>query len=311
MPTPTSLKNDYPKSVGIIGLGIMGSAIASHLVNAGYRTFGYDPDKRCSKEANSIGVITRANAMEVGSCSDLILLSLPHEQALNETVSHILNNSDVTGSKPVLIDLSTLNLEAKKRNHDRLASAGIKLFDCPISGTGAQAKTGDIVIYASGEADTYNTLIPLFNCFARRVFYIGEFGQGTKMKIAANLLVAIHNVATAEALTLALQSGLDAEMFCEVIASGAGSSRIFELRSPLMTKGAYTPPTMKLETWEKDMTIIKQFAEEMGVSTPLFTATSPIYAEAIKQGLGEQDTAAVFTILQNMTKLNQSQIKSG
>jgi 3-hydroxyisobutyrate dehydrogenase-like beta-hydroxyacid dehydrogenase len=311
MPATTHLKNDHLQSVGIIGLGIMGSAIASHLVTAGYQTFGYDPDERCSEEAASIGVMTQTSALEVAKRSDLILLSLPHDQALNETVTHILNSPDVTRLKPILIDLSTLNLAVKKRNHDSLADAGIKFFDCPISGTGAQAKTGDIVVYASGEADTYHSLIPLFNCFARRVFYIGKFGQGTKMKIAANLLVAIHNVATAEALTLAINSGLDAEMFCEVIASGAGNSRIFELRSPLMAKGTYTPPTMKLATWEKDMAIIKQFAEEMGVSTPLFTATSPIYEAAIQQGLGEQDTAAVFAVLQNMTKPSQSSISSG
>ena len=302
---PTPLKNDHPQSVGIIGLGIMGSAIATHLVTAGYQTFGYDPDKKCSEQAATMGVMTQASAIEVAARSEIILLSLPHDQALNETVTHILKSAAVMLSKPILVDLSTLSLASKKRNHDRLSNAGIKFFDCPISGTGAQAKTGDIVIYASGEVDTYHSLIPLFNCFARCVFYIGKFGQGTKMKIAANLLVAIHNVATAEALTLAISSGLDAEMFCEVIASGAGNSKIFELRSPLMAKGTYTPPTMKLATWEKDMAIIKQFTEEMGVSTPLFTATSPIYEAAIQQGLGDQDTAAVFAVLQNMTGRGQ------
>jgi 3-hydroxyisobutyrate dehydrogenase-like beta-hydroxyacid dehydrogenase len=289
----------------------MGSALANHLVTHGYQTYGYDPDERSSKEAHIIGVKTQLNATAVAQCSDLILLSLPNEEALNSTVTQILNDPKVAALKPIIADLSTLSIDCKVHNHDRLAKAGIEFFDCPISGTGMQAKTGDIAIYASGSANSFNSLTSVFDCFARSVFYIGEFGQGTKMKIAANLLVAVHNVATAEALSLALASGLDADIFCEVIASGAGSSRIFELRSPLMAKGTYLPPTMKLNIWSKDMEIIKQFSDELGVPTPLFSATSPIYEAAMAQGRGEQDTAAVFTVLQDMVKQKQTHKNKG
>tara|TARA_B100000497_G_C7694647_1_gene423715 strand:- start:4184 stop:5119 length:936 start_codon:yes stop_codon:yes gene_type:complete len=308
MTTLETPKTKTHPRVGVIGLGIMGSALANHLVTHGYQTYGYDPDERSSKEAHIIGVKTQLNATAVAQCSDLILLSLPNEEALNSTITQILNDPKVTALKPIIADLSTLSIDCKVHNHDRLAKAGIEFFDCPISGTGAQAKTGDIAIYASGSNDSYHSLVSVFNCFARSVFYIGEFGQGTKMKIAANLLVAIHNVATAEALSLAVASGLDADMFCEVIASGAGSSRIFELRSPLMAKGTYVPPTMKLAIWDKDMKIIKEFADEIGVSTPLFSATSPIYESAMAEGFGEQDTAAVFAVLQNMAEQKQAEM---
>ena len=311
MTAPESSNKADQQSVGVIGLGIMGSAISNHLVASGYQTYGYDPDKRCSEQASAMGVAIKSNAIEVVQCSNLILLSLPSEEALNTTVAQILANPEITASKPIIADLSTLSIECKMRNYDRLAKAGIEFFDCPISGTGMQAKTGDIAIYASGSANSFNSLTSVFDCFARSVFYIGEFGQGTKMKIAANLLVAVHNVATAEALSLALASGLDADIFCEVIASGAGSSRIFELRSPLMAKGTYLPPTMKLNIWSKDMEIIKQFSDELGVPTPLFSATSPIYEAAMIQGRGEQDTAAVFTVLQDMVKQKQRHKNKG
>ena len=303
MSTPS--KNSRTKAVGIIGLGIMGSAIANHLVTAGYRTYGYDPDEVCQKNARSNGVITKDNASAVAKHSNFILMSLPNAQALDDTITQMLDNPNALALEPILIDLSTLNLKCKTYNYDRLAKDGIALFDCPISGTGAQAKTGDIAIYASGPANIYNSLTPIFDCFACDVFYIGEFGQGTKMKIAANLLVAIHNVATAEALLLAINSGLDTDMFCKVISAGAGSSRIFELRGPLMAKETFTPPTMKLSVWEKDMAMIEQFANKMGSPTPLFSATSPIYEAALRNGLGEQDTAAVFTVLQNIAEHSQ------
>ena len=308
MTTSEATKIKTHPRVGVIGLGIMGSALANHLVTYGYQTYGYDPDERSSKKAQDIGVKTQLNATEVAQCSDLILLSLPNEEALNTTVTQILNNPKVAALKPIIADLSTLSIDCKMHNHDRLAKVGIEFFDCPISGTGAQAKTGDIAIYASGSADSYHSLTSVFDCFARSIFYIGEFGQGTKMKIAANLLVAIHNVATAEALSLAVASGLDADMFCEVIASGAGSSKIFELRSPLMAKGTYVPPTMKLAVWDKDMKIIKAFADKIGVYTPLFSATSPIYEAAMTEGFGEQDTAAVFAVLQNMAAQKKVEI---
>ena len=114
-----------------------------------------------------------------------------------------------------------------------------------------------------------------------------------KMKFVANLLVAVHNVATAEALSLAVQCGLDPQQVYDVISSGAGTSRIFELRGPMMVDEAYEPATMKLDVWQKDMALIKDFAQQANANTPLFDTTAPLYELAIKLGLGEQDTAAV------------------
>jgi 3-hydroxyisobutyrate dehydrogenase-like beta-hydroxyacid dehydrogenase len=272
--------NDPFKCVGMLGLGIMGSAISRNLISAGRSVVGYDPDEARRTEALAIGVKLQDSAADVAAKSALILLSLPDCEALDESVVTITDRSKAQSSGHILAELSTLDLECKFSNRERLAEVGISFLDCPISGTGAQALTGDIAIYASGDIDAHNQCLSVFQDFARSVHYLGEFGQGTKMKFVANLLVAIHNVATAEALVFGKSCGLDADMLCDVIGAGAGSSRIFELRSSLMAS----------------------VAAEIGVPTPLFSATSPLYSAAIKKGLGQQDTAAVCTVLQAMAE---------
>ena len=123
------------------------------------------------------------------------------------------------------------------------------------------------------------------------------FGNGSRMKFVANHLVAIHNVATAEAMILAERAGLDAKMVVDMVGPGAGGSRMFQMRAPMMVEGVYEPATMKVSTWKKDMAIIAEFADDVGCETPLFTLTQPVYTQAMAMGLGDQDTAAVFEVL--------------
>jgi L-threonate 2-dehydrogenase len=140
----------------------------------------------------------------------------------------------------------------------------------------------------------------VFARFARASHYLGAFGNGSRMKFVANLLVAIHNVASAEAMVLGIKAGLDPEAVVKVIADGAGTSRVFELRAPMMARGDYQPPSMKIDLWQKDMAVIGDFARSLGVATPLFAASAPIYNAAIGQGLGGDDTAAVCAVLEQM-----------
>ena len=137
----------------------------------------------------------------------------------------------------------------------------------------------------------------LFSDFAKQSADLGKFGNGSRMKFIANHLVAINNVATAEAMILAERAGLDPKMVVDMVGPGAGGSRMFQMRAPMMVEGAYEPATMKVSIWQKDMAIIAEFANDVGCATPLFTLTQPVYAEAMAMGLGDQDTAAVFEVL--------------
>jgi L-threonate 2-dehydrogenase len=224
----------------------------------------------------------------------VIMTSLPTPAAV-ESVANAIAGS---GTKPrIVIELSTLTLADKLRFEAILKAAGHIPLDCPLSGTGAQAKMRDLIVYASGDSSAIARSMPLFADFARQSADLGVFGNGSRMKFVANHLVAIHNVATAEAMILAERAGLDPKLVVEMVGPGAGGSRMFQMRAPMMVEGKYEPATMKVSTWKKDMAIIADFAEDVGCETPLFTLTQPIYTQAMAMGLGDQDTAAVFEVL--------------
>jgi putative dehydrogenase len=288
--------------VGVVGVGIMGSAIAGNLLKKGAAVSGYDIDARRLSDLAAAGGTAARSASEVAAQAEVMLTSLPSAAALDATVTSLLQEPR---RGLVVAELSTLPLAVKVGARDRLAAAGIALLDCPLSGTGAQAVTGDLAVYASGERAAYDRALPTFEKFARISHYLGPFGNGSKMKFVANLLVAIHNVASAEAMVLGKRAGLDPADVTRVIASGAGTSRVFELRAPLMAKGDYAPPTMKIDIWQKDMAVIADYARSLGVETPLFSASIPVYNAAQTEGHGGEDTAAVCAVLERMAGLQR------
>jgi len=290
-------------TVGVIGLGIMGGAFARNLVSAGWRVVGYDTSPARRREARRAGVEIVQNAAEVAAGAPIILTSLPKPQALTETVQTI---AAAKLKSKVVVEMSTFTISDKEKAARILRKAGHVMIDCPVSGTGSQARNRDLVFYASGDARTIARLRPILTAFGRHVFNVGEFGNGSRMKYVANLLVAINNVASAEAMVLGMKAGLDPRMIVDLVRAGAGNSRVFELRAPMMAKGRYDDVTMKISVWDKDMQVIGDYAREIRVPTPIFDATKGIYLKAMKSGLGGRDTAAVCAVLEKMAKVKRN-----
>jgi 3-hydroxyisobutyrate dehydrogenase-like beta-hydroxyacid dehydrogenase len=286
-------------AVGMIGLGIMGSAMSASLLKAGLRVVGFDILPERIEALCGLGGRGAVSAAEVAGECEVIITSLPSVAAF-EAATQGPDGIAAAGGGRTVIEASTLPIADKQRAHDALREAGTVLLDCPLSGTGAQAACGDLVVLGSGDKAAYEACIPVFKAFSRSQYYLGKFGNGSAMKFVANLLVAVHNVAAAEALVLGRKAGLDTETIVEVLSDGAGGSRMLEIRGPLMTKGEYDQPTMKIDVWQKDMTTIAAFARSLGCPTPLFSATAPIYSAAQNQGRGKQDTAAVCAVLEEM-----------
>jgi L-threonate 2-dehydrogenase len=284
-------------TVGVVGLGNMGGAFASHLAAAGWRVLGFDVDTARKRAATRAGVAVVPDVATLAAAAPTIILSLPNVGALEATVAAI-TKADV----PVrtIVETSTFAIEDKERASDALHEAGHVLLDCPISGTGAQAAVKDIVIYASGEKKRIAALKPMFAAFSRAAYDVGAFGNGSRMKYIANLLVTIHNVSTAEAMVLGIKAGLDPKMVYDLITAGVGSSRVFEVRGPMMVKDRYKNASMSIKLYQKDISVIDAFAHGLGMPTPLFTAALPVYAKAMEMGLGDSDTAAVCAALEKM-----------
>ncbi len=291
-------------AVGIIGLGIMGGAIARNLAAAGWRITGYDIEAGRCRELAAAGVEIAKDAGELAGRVPTILTSLPNPDALEGTARAIVA-AEV--SRRVVVEMSTFALDDKMKAENILRKAGHVLLDSPLSGTGSQAKVKDLVVYASGDSASIAALKPLFADFAREAHDLGALGNGTRMKFVANLLVAINNVATAEAFVLGMKAGLDPQKIFELVKTGAGNSRVFELRGPMMAENRYDGDnvTMKVSTWQKDMAVIGEYAASLGCPTPLFNATKPVYAAALSSGHGADDTASVCAVFEAMAGLKR------
>jgi len=254
------------------------------------------------------GVKVVQDAKAVAAEVPVIITSLPTPYALDTTVKGII----AAGTpRRILIEAGTFTLADKMKAAEAMQAAGHVVLDCPVSGTGAQARVGDIVVYASGDAGTIRRLRPLFAAFSRGVYDLGAYGNGSRMKYVANLLVAIHNVASAEAMVLGMKAGLDPTVIHDLVTAGAGTSRVFELRAPMMVRNRYDEATMKISTWQKDMAVIGEYAAGAGCPTPLFSATLPIYAAAMSQGHGAHDTAAVCAVLEDMAGVTRGRSSGG
>jgi 3-hydroxyisobutyrate dehydrogenase-like beta-hydroxyacid dehydrogenase len=285
------------QNVGMVGLGIMGSAMSANLARAGFHVVGYDIAPRRGAELRRSGGIAARSPREVAKRANIIVTSLPSANALSEVAAELAESAS---RGTIIIETSTLPIAAKEAARNALARRGVILLDCPLSGTGAQARVKDLIIYVSGDRAAYRKAVPVMEGFTRANYYVGAFGAGSKMKFVANLLVAIHNVAAAEAMVLGMKAGLDPALVLKVVSDGAGSSRMFQVRGPMMVKGDYSEATMKNEVWQKDMTIIADFARKIDCPTPLFAASAPIYNAAMAMGLAKEDTGAVCAVLEEM-----------
>ena len=294
-------------TVGVVGLGIMGGAFAGNLTEAGWRVIGYDIDPARCRALARLGVEIAADAGEVARKAPTVITSLPSPKALASTVATIVKTKV---PRRVFVEASTFTIEDKTAAEKKLRKAGHVMLDCPMSGTGAQARVRDLVVYASGNAAEIDKQRPMLAAFTRAVHDVGDFGNGSRMKYVANLLVAIHNVASAEAMVLGIKAGLPPQLIYDLIKTGAGNSRVFELRGPMMVKDDYASNvTMKISIWQKDMEVIGSFARKIRVPTPMFDASSAVYIKARKGGYDDEDTAAVCAVLEKMAGVKRGRAK--
>ncbi|HKX75077.1 MAG TPA: NAD(P)-dependent oxidoreductase [Acidimicrobiia bacterium] len=281
--------------IGVVGWGIMGGAMAENLLADGVEIIGYDPDPSAALRLAAAGATAAANVSEVARRVRLLIVSVASLTAYQQVTDELAATAP---GELTVIDTCTMPLPLREAAALRLAANGIALLDCPISGTGAQAESRDLVFLASGDREAFERARSLLERLGRAVHYLGEFGAGSKMKYVANLLVGIHNVAAAEAMVLAEKAGIDPRQVHEVLYDSAATSRMFQLRFPLMIENRYTPPTAKVSMFVKDLDIITSYAASLGVPTPLLDVVAPLYNQALVTGMADEDAAAVCRLLE-------------
>ena len=286
-----------PEPAGVIGLGMMGGGAARHALAAGYRVYGYDVLEAATARFLGAGGRPAQSPADVARHCPVILTSLPSIRAFRDVIDGAGGIAASGAAGRVVVETSTLPLAEKEWAQQLLASRDITLLDCTLSGTGGQMRTGDIVVYASGDAAAVERCRPILATFSRKVYDLGAFGNGSRVKFIANHLVTIHNVAAAESLVLAKRAGLDLDAVLAAVSDGAGTSRMLEVRGPMMVGGDFSDATMRLDTYQKDLDIISGFARDLHCPLPLFAASAEFYRAALGQGLAGQDPASVFAVL--------------
>jgi 3-hydroxyisobutyrate dehydrogenase-like beta-hydroxyacid dehydrogenase len=297
--------------VGVVGLGIMGGAMAEALVKAGYSVCGFDVVAAACRRLKQAGGRPLKSPAQVAEQADMVIVSLSTTEALQSVVQDICASQVKKDAKKIVIETSTLPLSDKEDAYKKLKRKGLDVLDCPISGTAVRMKERAWTVFVSGSKTSAKRVDDVLRVFTDKVPYVGVYGNGTKMKFSANHLVAIYNVACAEAVNLARKMGLDPQDVLDMFGSspiiGTG---VMRLRMPFMIERSYSPPTMKVEVWQKDMQVIGDLAKSVDCPTPLFTTCASIYTAAMAQGLAQQDTASVSEVLANMAGVPAQKTKA-
>lgn len=280
-------------TIGIIGLGIMGSAYAANLLKAGLAVIGADPAVEGRERLEAAGGQSRQDLGPWVRDCDLILISVASTKVLAE-VSAGLGTLLAPGQ--IVVETGTFAMADKLAAQTAVQDGGAILLDAPVSGTGAQAAQADLVIMASGPPDAILHARPVLEHLSHTIIEAGPFGAGSKLKYIANHAVALHNCAAAEVLHYADALQVDRDVVYNLLSKGAGQSKMLDLRMPLMIRGDYTPATAHMAMFEKDLSIIGADIRAHGVSTPLFDAASDLYEQCWTDLPQDYDTAAIFEV---------------
>ena len=284
----------------------MGGIMAEALLDYGYKVCGFDIDAKAKNRFKKYGGQFLPQASDVAARADILIVSVATAKALEQVTLAIVEGQKTRKSKtpPIVIETSTLTMADKNLFAKTLSSVGISALDCPISGTAVRMKDRAWTIFASGTKAAYKKALPVLEVFTDNVPYVGVFGNGTKLKFSANHLVAIYNVAYAESVALARKMGVDPREVLKLFGnSPVLGTGVMRLRMGMMVERKYTPPTMKVEVWQKDMEVIGQMAKSVDCPTPMFQTAASIYTAAMAQGLSQEDTASTAEVFAKMAGL--------
>jgi len=284
-------------TVGIVGVGLLGDAIASRLRAAGHAVVGYDVVTASMDRLAALGGTPAKSAGDVARASEVVCTILPSLATVEEAI--LGPHGIVAAGKPgqPILQMSTISPSLTERLARETAARGGVFLDCPISGTSGMVAQGSGVIFVGGDAGAYERWKPLLESILPRAVHVGRAGQAMVLKLVANLLVALNSAAAAEAINLARKSGLDPQIVLDVLGTGAATSRMLEVRGPLMARGEF-PAQMKLDLFMKDLHLIQDAAKSAGAALPLTDVAERLYAAAQAAGHGGDDLAVVITELE-------------
>lgn len=288
------------ETIGFIGVGKIGLPIAQNLIKSGRRVVGY---RRSSLAAfESAGGIAARSPADVGAQADIVFSCLPSSQALDDVVQgpHGLVHAARPGQ--IIVELGSHPVPEKARHLAPLADKGALFVDGEVSGTPGMVLARKGVIYLAGDAQACERLRGVVAGFADSCLYFGAFGAASRVKLINNLLVAIHIAATAEAMALGLNAGVDVKLMIEAIATGSGGSTQFAIRAPWMAERRFTPAQGTIPGLQHYVGMIGDFADSVGIATPLLDRAAALFDRFVAMGLEECDGAAMIDVIRALPR---------
>jgi len=283
-------------TIGIVGVGLLGHAIASRLIKAGHTVIGFDvlPDRVSALTA--MGGKPASSAAAVAQSAEAVCTLLP--SLATAEVAILGADGILAGARPDLavIQMSTISPTLTERLAHEVTARGLGFLDCPVSGTSSMVERGDGIFFVGGDRALFESWRPMLESVLPRAVLVGRVGQAMVLKLVANLLVALNSAAAAEALTLARKAGLDLDVALDVLNASAAASSMLKVRGPMIVRGEFVAQ-MKLDLFMKDIHLMQEAASAVGAPLPFTDLAERLYAAAQAAGHGGEDLAVVVTAL--------------
>jgi 3-hydroxyisobutyrate dehydrogenase-like beta-hydroxyacid dehydrogenase len=275
----------------LIGIGLLGAALAKRLFLAGFPVLGYDPDPAASERLRSLGGAV-ASPEQIAQTCRRILFCLPGPAQVQETVDRVAAH---LASGTIILDTTTGDPELVETTAWRLATAGVFYLDSEIGGSSRQAEAGEAIVICGGDEQAYLASCDILSALGRLIFHTGAAGTGTRMKLALNLAIGLHRAVLAESLEFARANGIDVECALEILKAGPAYSKAMDVKGSKMLTGDFTPEA-RLAQHLKDVRLILQTGGRLGAHLPLSCVHETILSEAVDLGLGAEDNSAVIKV---------------
>jgi 3-hydroxyisobutyrate dehydrogenase-like beta-hydroxyacid dehydrogenase len=291
------------KRIGIIGVGLLGSAVAARLLKRDFEVKGYDTRPEQIKALCAHGLIASGSIAEVATDTDAVFTILPTLESVEATILGVGGLIATARPDCTLIQMSTISPELTRRLAGAAAAKGLDFLDAPMSGTSAMVERGDCAIFVAGDRARADACRPIFDAIAKKTVYVGDVGMASLAKLATNLLVGLNTAALAEAFVLAAKGGLAPAMLLEFLKDSAADSKMLEVRGPLMASHRFDPQ-MKIDLFLKDFKLMLEEGRHLGVPLPLTSITQQLVTATAVAGRGEEDLAAMITTFERLAGLS-------
>ena len=294
--------------IGFIGVGKIGFPICQHLIKGGFPVVGY---RRSSlAEFEKSGGVPARSAADVGAQADIVFSCLPSDEALEDVVQgpHGLVHTARPGQ--IVVELGSYPVPVKQRQIEPLAEKGAVFIDGEVAGTPGMVAARKGVVFLAGDAQACKKLESVVAGFADSCIYFGPFGAASRVKLINNLLVAIHIAATAEAMALGVKAGVDVDLMIKAITNGSGGSTQFGIRAPWMAQRRFKPVQGTIPGLQHYIEMIGEFADSVGVATPLLDRTAELFERFVALGLSDCDGAAMIDVIGSLPRAQQQDTRS-